>query len=114
MAEGKSQIRIDASKAIPIFADEAMVITRIKTKKEDEKSKKTISKEGHLELLFLDQLSNPPRVISRVVLSKTTGENLHKVLGNNLEKLGIELKSKKMPKQQKKVEPKKAEKGYFG
>ena len=112
MTEGKQQIRVDVSRVIPIFADETLVVSRIKTKKED--GKKVLSKEGHIELIFLDQLSQPPRAISRIAMSKVTAEGLHKILGDNLEKLGIELKSRKMPKQPKKPEAKKQEKGYLG
>lgn len=112
MTDGKQQVRIDVSRAVPIFADEAMVVARIKSKKND--GKNSVSKEGHIEVLFLDQLSQPPRVLSRVAMAKATAEGLHKILGDNLAKLGVELKSKKMPKQpQKKVE-KKQDKGYLG
>lgn len=111
MSDGK-QVRIDVSRAVPIFADEAMVVARIKSKKND--GKNSVSKEGHIEVLFLDQLSQPPRVISRVAMARATAESLYKNLENNLGKLGVELKSKKMPKQPQKKSEKKSEKNYLG
>jgi len=105
-------VRVDISRVLPVFADEVLVISRIKAKKQD--GKKAASKEGYLEVVALDQLSNPPKAIARLAMPRSTAENLHRILGENLEKMGAELKSKKMPQQPKKIEPKKQEKGYFG
>ncbi len=111
MGEGK--IQIDVSRVIPIFADEAMVVSRVKAKKDGEK---VAGKEGHIEVIFVDQLGAQPRAISRVVMSRNTAEGLQKILSNNVEKLDAELKSKKMPQQKKpeKSEASKNDKGYLG
>ncbi len=115
MTDQKQPMRVDISRVIPIFADEAMIISRIKAKKGDEKNgKQSVNKEGLIEFVFLDPLTQPPRAVSRIVMSRSSAEGLHKVLGDNLEKLGVELKSKKMPKQPKPKVEKKQEKGYFG
>lgn len=115
MAEGK--VQIDVSRVIPIFADEAMVVSRVKAKK-NEAGNKAENKEGFIEMIFLDQLGAQARAISRIVVSKNTAAGLHKILGDNLEKLGAELKSKKLPeaakKQEKPVPDKAADKGYLG
>jgi len=112
MTEGKQQVRVDVGRVMPLFADESMVVSRIKSKIEE--GKKAVQKEGLIELIFLDQLSQPPKAISRIVISRTTAEGLHKILGENLEKLGVELKSKKMPKPKKAEPVKKVQKGYLG
>jgi|GEM_PF-3086629 len=109
MPEATQQIRIDLSRVLPIYADEAMVISRIKAKKGEKK----VAKEGVIEIVFLDQLSQPPKAISRIVVPKLTAEGLHKILGENIIKLDKELRSKTVPKQ-KKAETKKAEKNYLG
>lgn len=99
MAEQKEarQVQVDVSRAVPVFADEVMVVSRIKAKKESEKPNSAVSKEGFIEVIFLDQLSQPPKAISRVVLSKQTAESLHKILLENVNKMDAELKSKKLP-----------------
>ena len=107
MAEGK-QVQIDISKVAPLFADEAVVISRIKARKKD--NGKIMDKEGYIELVFLDPISQPPKAISRVVVSKNTAESLQKILSQKVSKLDAELKSKKMPKQEKAVKLPKVEK----
>jgi len=100
MVEGQ-KVQVDVSRVIPIFADEVMVISRVKSKKSNDG--KNVVKEGHIELIFLDQISQPPKAISRVVVSRHTAEGLTKILSDNLSKLDAELKSKKMPEQPKAV-----------
>ena len=109
MAENKP-VQIDVSRVAPIFADEALVISRVKAKKNE--NGKYLDKEGFIELVFLDQISQPPRAISRVVVSKNTADGLQRILSQNVSKLEAELKSKKIPKQEKIKIPKaeKAEK----
>ena len=94
------QVQIDTSKVLPIFADEVVVISKVKSLKT--KDSKSLDKEGHVEIIFLDQI-NPqqPRAVSRIVVSKNTAESLHRILAENVQKLGVELKSKKMPVQKK-------------
>ena len=115
MADVK-QVQVDTSKTIPIFADEAVVISRVKSRKK--KDANSLDKEGHIEVMFLDQL-NPqqPRAVSRIVISKNTAEGLSRILAENVQKLDAELRNKKMPKQGKKpdkVEIKKSEQDYLG
>ena len=102
------EMRVDVSRVIPIFADEVMVVSRIKAKKDSEKSN-SVTKEGFIEVIFLDQLSQPPKAISRVVLSKHTAESLSKILADNVGKMGAELRRKKLPPKAEKPEVKKVE-----
>ena len=115
MSDQKQQVQVDVSRVIPIFADEAMVVSRVKSKKGNDS--KNVIKEGHIELIFLDQLSQPPKAISRVVISRYTAASLNSILSDNLSKLDAELKSKKMPEQPKKVEKqeiKRHDQAYLG
>jgi len=112
MTEGQRQVNVDVSHVSPLFADEVVVASKIKAFKDD---KNRVEKEGSIELVFLDQLSNPPRAISRVVISRVTAKGLLKVLSENVQKLEKDLKDKNMPKMSPRVEaPKHSEKDYLG
>ncbi|MBU2522965.1 MAG: hypothetical protein KKE23_01590 [Nanoarchaeota archaeon] len=111
MTEGQRQVSVDVSKAVPLFADEVLIASKIKAFKDDKK----VEKEGVIELLFLDQLSSPPKAISRIVISRATAKSLLKVLDENVKKMEKDLKDKNLPKTPIKVDaPKHSEKGYFG
>lgn len=104
MAEIKP-VQIDVSKVVPIFADEVMVLSRVKGKKKgDGNREKVVDKEAHIELVFLDQLSQPARAVSRIVVSKNTAAGLQKILADNVSKLEAEMKSTKTPKNKKSAE----------
>ena len=104
-------MNVDVSKALPLFADEVLVASKIKAMKDGKK----VEKEGIIELIFLDQLSSPPRAISRVVISRATARGLLKVLDENVKKMEIDMKDKNMPKMPMKVDVSKhSEKDYLG
>jgi len=107
------QIQVDVGKVSPLFADEVIVASKIKAFKR-ENDPKHVEKEGNIELIFLDQLSQPPRAISRVVVSKSTAKGLLKVLNDNIQKMEIDLKDKSMPKQPSIELKPKQDKGYLG
>ena len=110
MTEGR-QVNVDVSKALPLFADEILVASKIKAFKDGKK----VEKEGIIEMIFLDQLSNPPKAISRIVVSRATARGLLKVLDENVKKMEIDLKDKSMPKMPVKVDVSKhSEKDYLG
>ena len=113
MAEQKEvrQVQIDVSRIRPLFADEVLVASKIKAFKQGEKK---IAKEGNVELIFVDQLSQPPRAISRVVVTMHTAESLLKILGDNLNKMEKDLKDKSVPKQVQMEVKKEREKNYLG
>lgn len=111
MTEGQRQVNVDVSRAIPLFSDEVLVASKIKAFKDGKK----IEKEGIIELIFLDQLSNPPKAISRIAISRATAKGLFKVLDENVQKMEKDLKDKNMPKMPMKVEvAKHSEKDYLG
>lgn len=107
------QVQVDVSRAIPVFADEVIVASKIKAFKK-EGDGKHVEKEGNIELIFLDQLSQPPKAISRIVISKSTAKGLFNILGENLEKMEKDLKDKSMPKQQPIRIEARQDKGYLG
>jgi len=104
------QVQVDVSKVSPLFADEVIVAAKIKAFKQGEKK---FGKEGNVELIFLDQMTQPPKAISRVVISMHTAAGLLKILGENIQKMEKDLKSKEMPKQPVQVVEKR-DKGYLG
>ena len=104
------KVSVDVSRVIPIFADEVLVASRIKALKDDKK----LEKEGNVELIFLDQLSHPPKAISRVVVNRATAKSLVKVLGENIQKLEKDIKDKSLPKPNIPHAVPKQDKGYLG
>ena len=108
------QVNIDVSRVVPVFADEVIVAAKIKAFKKEEGSKQ-VEKEGNIELIFLDQLTHPPKAISRVVVSRSTAKGLIRVLNDNLQKMEKDLKDKNMPKPNVPQHPiQKQDKGYLG
>jgi len=110
MTEGQ-RVNVDVSRVIPLFADEVVVASKIKAHKDD---KNRVEKEGHIEIIFLDQLSNPPKAISRVVVGRATAKSLIKVLDDNVQKMEKDLKDRNMPKQPSSELRPKQDKGYLG
>jgi len=107
------QVNVDVSRVIPVFADEVVVASRIKAYRK-ENDPKHVEKEGNIEFIFLDQLSQPQKAISRVVVSKATAKGLLKVLNENIVKMETELKDRNMPKQPSiEIKPRQ-DKGYLG
>ena len=84
---------IATSKLQPIFADGSAIIMRVKTYKDE---KGSIEKEGHIELILLDMLTQQP--VGEFVISKNTARELIGGLSMNLANLEKELASKTMPK----------------
>ena len=108
------QVNIDVSRVIPVFADEVLVAAKIKSFKKDGDSKQ-FEKEGNIELIFLDQLSHPPKAISRVVVSKSTAKGLLGILNENIVKMERDLKDRHIPKQNVPQQMQKPDnKGYLG
>ncbi len=108
--QNRPQIQVDVSRVKPLFADEVLVASKIKAFK----GEKRVEKEGNIELIFLDQLTQPPRAIARVVVSKHTADNFLRILGENVQKMDKDLKDKSMPKQQAPQIEVKKDKGYLG
>ncbi len=111
-------MNIDLKRTIPLFSDSVLVANIIKNKpidnfqkKGNKDTKKEIQKEGFVTLIFVDSLSQ--QAISRIVLPKTTAENLEKALRSNLENFGKEEKTPILKKELKDInEPNKNK--YFG
>ena len=80
---------------MPIQADEAMIHTKIRVKKEGDGVKKI----GHLRLWFIDTLAN--RVVSDIVIDMGLAESLSGLLKRKAAKLAEELKSDRLPEPQK-------------
>lgn len=86
------------SKLPPIFADEAVIITPVRSTK-DKGGK--VKKEGHVVVAFIDMTNQNP--VSKIVMNITTARNLATALTNSLDRLEKDLKSKAMPE---KADPK--------
>jgi hypothetical protein len=91
------QQNIAASSVRPLFADGIVVAHTIKSTKE--KGNKKPEKEAHVHLVFLDMTSQKP--MDKVVISRITARELHRALGDSLDKLEKELKSNKVEKAEK-------------
>ncbi len=81
---------------MPIHADEAMIHTKIRAKKDGDGVKKI----GHLRIWFIDTLAN--RVVSDIVIDMGLAESLSGLLKGKTTELIEELKSDKLPEPQKK------------
>lgn len=81
---------------VPIYADEVMVHTKIRAKKEGKGAKKI----GHLRIWFVDTLAN--RVVSDVVIDSGLAESLSGLLARKSAELKEELKSDRLPEPEKK------------
>jgi predicted RNA-binding protein with PIN domain len=80
----------------PIYADEIVVAQTVKAGKDTDG--KTV-KEGHIQVVFIDMTTQKP--VNKVILSRLTAKGLHKALGESIQKLDKELKSKKIEKSKK-------------
>lgn len=84
---------IAASELRPIFADATAIAVRFKALKND---KGAIEKEGFLEIIFVDMLTQKP--LGEFVLTKNTAKELVTSMTVNITNLEKELASKDMPK----------------
>lgn len=105
----QKQVNIDLKRTVPVFSDTVLVANVIKNKPEVEKNKKKNKEnpEGFVTLIFVDSVAQ--QAISRIVMPKTTAENLVKALTTNLENFGKEIKIDSKEKD-KKIE----RKNYLG
>jgi len=87
----QKSVTIDIKRAIPIFADNVIVANVIKSYEGDKKNKGK-KKEGHVTLIFVDNLSHS--AVTRVIISRQTAEALLKALEESLKKFDKELKNK--------------------
>jgi hypothetical protein len=79
----------------PISADEAVVHTKIRVKKDG----KEVKKIGHLRIWFIDTLAN--RVVSDIVIDSGLAESLSGLLARKSSELKEELKSDRLPEPEK-------------
>lgn len=94
MEEKEQRKRIQLQpRSPPFFADEVLVQSGIKYNPD---KKARFRKTGIVRLAFLDMRTSS--VISDVVMSPITAENLVKILGDHIVKLDKRMKSKEMPK----------------
>lgn len=103
----QKQVNIDLKRTVPVFSDTVLVANVIKNKPEGEKKKNKENPEGFVTLIFVDSVAQ--QAISRIVMPKTTAENLVKALTTNLENFGKEIKIDSKEKD-KKIE----RKNYLG
>ena|SRR3989338_7391968 len=75
---------------VPIFADDVLIGQTIKQNKDKDGN---LEKEGTISFFFFDMMTQKP--VSKVVISRLTAQNLHKLLGDTIEKMNIEIKSNK-------------------
>lgn len=90
-------MEINLGNVPPIFAHDVAMSTITKAKKE--KNGKT-KKESFTELVFVDAVRKAALV--RVVLPMSVLEELPRIIEDNLKKIKKDLKSKDIPKQEKK------------
>lgn len=83
-----------------VFVDNTAIAARVKAAKV---SKDKVEKEGQIEIIFLDMLTQQP--VGRFVMGRLTAKELITGLVQNLSKLEKEVASKEMPKQQSPIEP---------
>ncbi len=79
----------------PLYADEVVVAHTIKAGKDG----KTVIKEGHLQLVFIDMTTQKP--VEKVFISPLTAVGLYRALGESINKINKELKSKTIEKTKK-------------
>jgi len=75
----------------PLFADEVMLGTMVKSIK----GKDGVKKDGMVKLCFIDMIRK--QILVEVVITPITAEALSNLLNDKLKELDKELKSKKMP-----------------
>jgi len=83
---------IAALKPKPVFADGTAIALRVKPFKN---SKGSLEKECHMEIIFLDMVTQKP--VGAFVISKNTAQELVAGLTQNLANLEKELNNKAMP-----------------
>ena len=84
---------IAKSQLKPIFSDGTAIAVKIKAAKNE---KGGIEKEGQIEIIFLDMMTQQP--LGEFVIGKITAKELISGLSNTLVGLEKELASKEMPK----------------
>lgn len=94
----KAQRNLASSRVARQFADEVIVLTAVKSKKDDKK----VAKEGLITLAFIDGINHQP--VAKISLLPSTAEGLASTLGKVLKDLRTELGSRTSKKKKKKVE----------
>jgi hypothetical protein len=84
---------IAKSELKPIFSDGTAIAVKIKSAKNE---KGAIEKEGQIEIIFLDMMTQMP--LGEFVIGRITAKELINGLANTLTGLEKELASKEMPK----------------
>jgi hypothetical protein len=82
----------------PLYADEIVIAHTVKAGKNKDGK---ITKEGHLQIVFIDMTTQKP--VEKIVISPLTARGLYSALGESLQKIEKDLKSKKV-ESSKKVE----------
>ena len=93
MANEQLNMNIAASKLQPIYADGTALVMRIKSYRNE---KGDIEKDGQVEIIFLDMLTQQP--VGEYVISKNTARELIDGLAKNLASIEKELASSELPK----------------
>lgn len=93
MANEMVNENIIKSQLKPIFADGTAIAVKIKSAKNE---KGAIEKEGQIEIIFLDMMTQQP--LGEFVIGRITAKELISGLSNTLAGLEKELSSKEMPK----------------
>ena len=78
----------------PIFADEVAIALKINAAKDENGN---IHKDSQIEIIFIDVMTH--QAVGAFVITRNTAKSVLKILGQNIEALDKELKSKEMPKQ---------------
>lgn len=93
MANEQLNVNIATSKIKAVFVDNTAIAARVKASKN---SKGDVEKEGQIEIIFLDMLTQQP--VGRFVMGRLTTRELINGLMQNLTKLEKEVSSKDIPK----------------
>jgi len=93
MENEQLNMNIANSKLQPIYADNTAIAVKMKMSKNE---KGDVEKEGQIELIFIDMLTQQP--IGEFVIGRLTAKELITGLTQNLANLEKELKSKDIPK----------------
>jgi hypothetical protein len=94
MANEQINANIATSKLRAVFVDNTAIAARIKAAKGP---KGEVEKEGQIEIIFLDMLTQQP--VGRFVMGKMTAKELVTGLSQNIAKMEKEVASKELPKQ---------------
>lgn len=93
MANEQLNANIATSKVRAVFVDNTAIAARVKAGKTE---KGAVEKEGQIEIIFLDMLTQQP--VGRFVMGRLTTKELINGLMMNLSKLEKEIASKELPK----------------